>query len=104
MTMTTPSSPKVQVATLYEKTSASGNRYFYGYLGAARVVMLLDTKTDNTDPTWQLFVSEGPSQGDRKATEQRKPYEGATKGRSEQRAMAAAATAQAPFHDDPLPF
>ena len=74
---------KVLLGRLYEKSSAKGNRYFTGRLGAARVVMMLDARADNPDPVWELFVSDGDS-GHQKPAEgregnsapgQRKPYQ-----------------------------
>ena len=50
---------KVLLLRLYEKTSASGNRYFAGRMGAAKVAMFLDTRADGADPCWQLFVQSG---------------------------------------------
>lgn len=51
---------KVLLLRLYEKTSAKGNRYFAGRMGAASVVMMQDTRaeSDGADPVWQVFVSE----------------------------------------------
>lgn len=48
----------VLLMRLYEKTSAKGNAYFAGRLGAASVVMMRDLHADSGDPVWQVFVSE----------------------------------------------
>lgn len=52
---------KVELARLYENTSArSGKTYFVGYLGKAKVLMLKDEKTAEGHPTWVLFLCERP--------------------------------------------
>lgn len=48
----------VLLLRLYEKTSAKGNSYFAGRLGAASVVMMRDLHAEGDDPVWQVFVSE----------------------------------------------
>lgn len=48
----------VLLLRLYEKTSAKGNTYFAGRMGAASVVMMRDLHTEGDDPVWQVFVSE----------------------------------------------
>ena len=97
----------VPLAGLYENTSKNGNRYFSGYLGKARVVMLEDKNAKEGEPGWTLFVQERPQ----------KPQEarqGATAGRaavdatanaarsSAAKAKAKARTAPPPGFDDSL--
>lgn len=65
-------SPKVLLGRVYEKTSGRGNTYFTGRLGAARVVMLRDDRTESPDPVWQIFVQDGDT-GPRQAQEARQP-------------------------------
>ena len=60
--MSQQQSHKVHLATLFEKVSAKGNRYYYGRLGAASVVMFLDERSESADPKWQLYVQEPPPQ------------------------------------------
>ena len=62
---------RVRLMTLYEKTSASGNRYFTGRLGLARVVVFRDDRAEiaeGGDPQWTVFLSEAPDQPARTAT------------------------------------
>lgn len=54
---------KVLLLRLYEKTSATGNRYFAGRLGAAKVAMFLDKRADGADPVWEVFVQGGDPDG-----------------------------------------
>jgi len=96
---------KVLLGRLYEKSSAKGNRYFAGRLGAAKVVMMLDAKADNPDPVWQLFVTDGESGGQRAAGAsgapgQRKSYPHAPAATG--RAGRAARDHQAPLDHDPM--
>lgn len=64
---------RILLMRLYEKTSAKGNRYFAGRLGAASVVMMLDERAENADPVWQVFVSEprAPSEVQQSAPQRR---------------------------------
>ena len=55
-TMTTQQ-PLAKLARVFEKTSATGNRYFVGRLGGSRLLMFLDRESDSDDPCWSLFVS-----------------------------------------------
>ena len=51
--------PKVRLGRLFEKTSARGNRYFTGRLGAARVLMFASGEAgDDGSPIWDLYVQE----------------------------------------------
>jgi hypothetical protein len=40
-------------------TSASGNAYFVGRIGAAKVAMFLDKWAEGDTPVWELFVQDG---------------------------------------------
>ncbi len=51
---------KIRLATLYEKTSTRGNRYFVGRLGAARIMLFEDKFADGDDPAWHLCLQESP--------------------------------------------
>jgi hypothetical protein len=44
------------LARMYQKTSASGNAYFVGRIGAAKVAMFLDKWAEGDTPVWELFV------------------------------------------------
>lgn len=61
-------SGKVLLARLYQRTSANGNVYYGGRLGAARVVMFRDQRAEGDDPVWELFV-----QGDDRTAERPRP-------------------------------
>lgn len=57
---------KVMLCRMYEKTSARGNRYFAGRLGAASVVMFKDEHGD-AENCWQVFVQSPPPAQDKAA-------------------------------------
>lgn len=49
----------VLVTDLWERTSAKGTRYFSGFLGGARVVLLRDDRAElraGVDAVWKLYV------------------------------------------------
>ena len=49
----------VALCGLYENTAkASGQTYFTGYLGKARLVMLKARDAKEGEPTWTLFIQE----------------------------------------------
>ena len=52
--------PKVRLATLHERTSQNGNRYFSGLLGASTVLMFRDPDNDSEQwgEAWSLLVQE----------------------------------------------
>ena len=52
---------KVNLARLFERTSAAGNRYFSGCMGSARIMLFKDDRADD-DNVWQLFVQDGDEQ------------------------------------------
>lgn len=50
--------PKVLLAALEERTSASGTRYLSGWLGKARVVGFLDRDAADEKTVWNVYVQE----------------------------------------------
>jgi hypothetical protein len=49
---------KLLLTTFYEKTSKSGNVYYTGRLGKARIVLLEDREpSPDGTPTWSLFLT-----------------------------------------------
>lgn len=51
----------IQVARLYERTSASGNQYFVGRWGGAKVALLKAREpAEDGTPVWNLLLSEAP--------------------------------------------
>ena len=65
--------PQIQICNLYEKTSQSGNKYFVGRWGGARVLLFRDRnseQSEGSDPIWNLLLQEMPP---RQADRQRKP-------------------------------
>ena len=50
----------IKAASLWEKTSAAGNRYFIGRLGGARILILENrSRGAEGEPDWQLFFCDG---------------------------------------------
>jgi hypothetical protein len=47
---------RVLLTRLFEKVSARGDRYFVDRLGAARVLMLSNSTSENGEPVWQVFA------------------------------------------------
>jgi hypothetical protein len=58
--MTAAFPPSVEVARLYEKTSARGTRYFVGRLGLARITLLPGEATEDGTATWRMLLQEAP--------------------------------------------
>lgn len=56
--------PLVRLAGVYENTSQRGTRYFVGYMGAAKLVMLPAKDAKEGEPQWTLFVQERPARTD----------------------------------------
>jgi hypothetical protein len=53
--------PLVKLAGLYENKSArTGDNYFVGYLGAAKVLLLRDKKAEPGQPGWSLCITPRP--------------------------------------------
>jgi hypothetical protein len=69
--MSAAPSPKILLATLWERTSEKGNRYLSGFLGKARVIGFRGEPTADGTPTWDLYVQPGKEQ--EKAEAERKP-------------------------------
>jgi hypothetical protein len=66
--------PSVEVARLFERTSARGLRYMSGLLGLARVTLLPGEPTEDGTATWRLLVGARPDAGRTRADEpQRRP-------------------------------
>lgn len=57
--------PKVLLAALEERTSASGNRYLSGWLGKARIVGFLDKDAPDGKIVWQVYAQTPEDRGDR---------------------------------------
>lgn len=58
---TATGSPLVKLTGLYENKSAkTGDPYFVGYLGAAKVLLLRDKKAAEGQPGWSLFITPRP--------------------------------------------
>ena len=56
--MREPQPARVLLATLTECTSAKGNAYLRGWLGASNVVGFQGEPDEEGRPTWQLFLAE----------------------------------------------
>lgn len=52
--------PKVKLATLHERISGNGNRYFMGLMGASNVLLFRDPDNDSEQwgEAWSLLVQE----------------------------------------------
>jgi hypothetical protein len=59
--MTAAYPPSLHLATLYEKTSQRGTKYFAGRLGLARVTLLQGDPTEDGAPTWKLLLQQAPT-------------------------------------------
>jgi hypothetical protein len=60
--------PQVKLARLYEKTSKTGNQYFVGRLGMAKVAILKSKEVaEDGSPMWDVLLQEAPSEPRRKA-------------------------------------
>jgi hypothetical protein len=86
-------------------TSASGNAYFVGRIGAAKVAMFLDKWAEGDTPVWELFVQDG----DRPARRLRMPGRWPTAPRiptkrsnAPTRVLAAVATLMEHAHPPPV--
>ena len=90
--------PMVKLAGLYENVSKAGNRYFVGYMGGVKLVMLENKRRKSEkEPQWTLFVAERPEQksGATKASTAPGPAQG-NRGAG-QDVKATAARARAPL-------
>jgi hypothetical protein len=108
---------RVQLMTLYERTSAKGNRYLSGRLGAAKVVAFEDTKTEKTEGTstvWTVYLSpgddrarQGDDAGGARQARQRGGYApgyAADPAQHPDRPADRGARSRAPAFDDEIPF
>ena len=87
--------PKVKLATLHERISGNGNRYFMGLMGASNVLLFRDPDSDSEQwgEAWSLLVQERPQK-----------LQGAGNSRPRQRRQSMPATKdpamQRPFDDE----
>jgi len=109
--------PLIRLTGMYENTAAkSGRRYFVGYLGGVKLLLLENLKAEPGEPGWNLCVTARPERQDA-------PRRPATAPPEHEPALAAASPVPArttrqrpskapqgatdddgvPF-DDPLPF
>lgn len=59
-----PAGAMVPLTGMYENTSQrSGKKYFTGYLGRAKLVMLQEDRAAEGQPGWTLFIAERPAGG-----------------------------------------
>jgi hypothetical protein len=55
--------PQVKLARLYERTSKSGNKYFSGRLGLAKIAVLKSRDTtEDGGAIWDVLLTEAPAQ------------------------------------------
>jgi hypothetical protein len=95
--MSAAPAPKVLLCTLWERTSARGNRYLSGYLGKAKLVGFKGEPTPDGIETWNVFLQPGKEQ--EKAEEERKAAP-ARPARSEQPQRQQQPDPNRPFYDD----
>ncbi len=78
--MTGSYAPSIELARLYEHTSARGTKYLLGRIGAARIVLLPGDPTEDGTATWRLLVQERAAEADHAtaapalASRRRPPY------------------------------
>ncbi|MGH6678563.1 MAG: hypothetical protein ACREDL_06435 [Bradyrhizobium sp.] len=60
--------PSVELALLYERTSARGTRYMTGLLGLGRVTLLPGEPAEDGTPTWRLLIAGRQPAGERGAS------------------------------------
>jgi hypothetical protein len=67
--------PLVKIASLYEKVSGKGNRYFVGRLNGARLLLFTNTeKHGEHDADWYLYVqAKEPEDASSRGGSQRTP-------------------------------
>jgi hypothetical protein len=57
--------PLVKLTGMYENTAAkSGRRYFVGYLGGVKLLLLENTKAEPGEPGWNLCITARPERCD----------------------------------------
>ena len=103
--------PKVLIATLWQRTSERGNDYLSGYLGKARVIGFKGEPTADGIPTWDLYLQPGKEQEERAGTrsqQPRQPSAASDRGHQARRVQRWAKPAaerfdpDRPFHDDDI--
>lgn len=62
--------PNVKIARVYKKTSAKGNEYFTGRMGAAKVAIMKSREVaDDGGEIWEIVLSPGPENNSRRQTD-----------------------------------
>src|ERR1700687_3176160 len=92
--------PQVKLARLYEKTSKTGNQYFVGRLGMAKVAVLKSKEVaEDGSPMWDVLLQEAPNEPRRKPEAKHEAAPEAT-------TVAASAAPYIPqrLEDDAIPF
>jgi hypothetical protein len=92
--------PQVKLARLYEKTSKTGNQYFIGRLGMAKIAVLKSKEVaEDGSPMWDVLLQEACS-------EPRRKPEAKEEAQPEATAPAAAAPPYSAkgLPDDSIPF
>jgi hypothetical protein len=63
--MSSPSSPKLKAAGLWQRTSANGNIYFAGRLGGVRILIFENRdRAGEDEPSHHLFFVDGETRSD----------------------------------------
>jgi hypothetical protein len=102
--------PKVLIATLWQRTSERGNEYLSGFLGKARIIGFRGEPTADGIPTWNLYLQPGKEQEERaeaRSHQPRQPSAASDRGQQAprverwQRPEPKGNPAQ-PFHDDDI--
>jgi hypothetical protein len=89
--------PQVKLARLYEKTSKTGNQYFVGRLGLAKVAVLKSKEVaEDGSPMWDVLLQEASSE------QRRKPE--AKEAQPEPTAAVAPPYSAKRLEDDAIPF
>ncbi|MBF0437452.1 MAG: hypothetical protein HQL77_19105 [Magnetococcales bacterium] len=67
--------PLVKLTGLYEnKSKKTGETYFAGFLGSAKVLIMKDKNAEPAKPSWTLFVQEKPDSGQAKNYGEQSPF------------------------------
>jgi hypothetical protein len=92
--------PQMKLARLYAKTSKTGNQYFVGRLGMAKVAVLKSKEVaEDGSPMWDVLLQEAPSEQRRKPEAKEEPQHEATAP-----AAAAPPYSEKRLRDDSIPF
>ena len=90
--------PQVKLARLYEKTSKTGNQYFVGRFGMAKIAVLKSKEVaEDGSPMWDVLVQEASS-------EQRRKPEAKEEAQPDQTTAAAPPYSAKRLPDDSIPF